>query len=51
MGRIVGDGAGRRRWGGSTAFEALGFTFEHGREPLSYCLVRVILDDGAVGWG
>ena len=31
--------------------EALGFTFEHGREPLSYCLVRVAVDDGTVGWG
>lgn len=33
------------------AVEAVGFTFEHGREPLSYCLVRVATDDGIVGWG
>ena len=33
------------------AVEAQAFTFEHGREPLSYCLVRVVVDDGVVGWG
>lgn len=33
------------------AVEGLGFTFEHGREPLSYCLVWVATDDGIVGWG
>ncbi len=33
------------------AVEALGFTFDHGREPLAYCLVRVVIDDGVVGWG
>ena len=33
------------------AVEAQAFTFEHGREPLSYCLVRVGTDDGVVGWG
>ena len=33
------------------AVEAVGFTFEHGREPLSYCLVKVTTDDGIVGWG
>ena len=31
--------------------EAFGFTFDHGREPLSYCLVRVVTDDGITGWG
>lgn len=31
--------------------EAVGFTFDHDREPLSYCLVRVTTDDGIVGWG
>ena len=31
--------------------EAVGFTFEHAREPLSYCLMRVTTDDGIVGWG
>ena len=31
--------------------EAAGFTFNHGREPLSYCLVRVATDSGIVGWG
>lgn len=33
------------------AVEAQAFTFEHDREPLSYCLVRVALDNGVVGWG
>ena len=31
--------------------EAVGFTFDHDREPLSYCLMRVTTDDGIVGWG
>ena len=31
--------------------EAVGFTFDHDREPLSYCLTRVTTDDGIVGWG
>ena len=31
--------------------EAVGFTFDHAREPLSYCLTRVTTDDGIVGWG
>ena len=31
--------------------EALGFTFDHDREPLSYCLIRVTTDDGITGWG
>ena len=31
--------------------EALGFTFDHDREPLSYCLMRVTTDSGIVGWG
>ena len=31
--------------------EAIGFTFDHDREPLSYCLVRVVTDNGIVGWG
>lgn len=34
-----------------TRAEALGFTFHHDREPLSYCLIRVTTDDGIVGWG
>lgn len=31
--------------------EAAGFTFDHDREPLSYCLMRVTTDGGIVGWG
>ena len=31
--------------------EAIGFTFDHDREPLSYCLIRVVTDNGIVGWG
>ena len=31
--------------------EAIGFTFEHDREPLSYCLIRVITDNGIVARG
>ena len=34
-----------------TSAEAVGFTFDHDREPLSYCLMRVATDDGIVGWG
>lgn len=34
-----------------TSAEAVGFTFDHDREPLSYCLMRVTTDDGTVGWG
>lgn len=31
--------------------EAVSFTFDHDREPLSYCLMRVTTDEGIVGWG
>ena len=34
-----------------TSVEAIAFTFDHGREPLSYCLIRVVTDDGITGWG
>jgi len=33
------------------AVEPVPFTFWHDREPLSYCLVKVQIDDGVVGWG